>query len=264
MSNNKVSVIMPCYNSENHLALAIDSVLAQSYEDWELIICDDNSSDSSRQIAYEYALADKRIICIRNEKTKGAPGARNSCLEYARGRYIAFLDADDIWYSDKLSLQLTFMGVNRCVLSYSHHDVMNEKGDLLCSVKAPRKVTKRKMLFTNYICCATAIYDSGTLGKIYQPDIKKRNDYALWLKILSRSDGLEAHCLEFVTACYRSNSYGLSNGNVFSLLGFYRRCIQDYGGCSNFQSLMYTPIYLLIMVGKKKFLSLYNFLVVRI
>jgi teichuronic acid biosynthesis glycosyltransferase TuaG len=257
----KVSIIMPCYNCERFIESAINSVISQTYDNWELIICDDGSSDQTREIAYRYENFEDRITLIDNFKSKGAPGARNSCLDHATGRYIAFLDADDLWYPEKLSIQLKFMGEHSSVFCFTYQDVINENGEYQYSIKAPSRVSKKKMRITNFIPCVTAIYDSYALGKIYQPNIRKRNDYALWLKLLDKT---EANCLNLNTASYRSNSYGLASGGKLELLKYYISCMLRFGGCNRPSLVIRVPIYLMFMLLKKSNVRLFNWLVIRL
>ena len=103
-----ISIVMPLYNSERFLADAIDSVLNQSFSDWELLICDDGSTDNSYRLASKYSKIDARIVLLKNNFTKGASGARNTCIKHARGRYITFLDSDDLWHHNKRSSVKTY------------------------------------------------------------------------------------------------------------------------------------------------------------
>mgnify|MGYP006082281625 CR=1 FL=1 len=256
-----VSIIMPSFNSGRFLSEAIESVIGQTYPNWELIICDDGSIDESESIIHEYETANTKIYSVKNAYKKGAPGARNSCLDKASGRYIAFLDSDDIWYPLKLERQIAFMADHQIALSYSYHDLMNEQGNFLGSYKAPKKVNSDNMKLSNFIPCLTAVYDTKVLGKVRQPDIKKRNDYALWLKILNSGRVENAFCIPLVTAKYRSNSYGLSNNKLDSLL-YFRRCLEQYGDCSRFSSALFSCVYLVLVVVKKKFIRLYNLIVI--
>lgn len=256
-----VSIIMPSFNAARFLPQAIESVIAQTYSDWQLVVCDDGSTDKSSLIAMDYASKDSRIKCIQNKYRKGAPGARNSALDFATGRYIAFLDSDDAWYPDKLEKQIFFMEHHEIALCYSYHDVMDEHGAYVGSYRAPAKVNSNLMKISNFIPCLTAIYDTKILGKIYQPDIKKRNDFALWLKILNGGQIDSAYCFPTATAKYRVNSYGLSSNKADSLF-FFRRCLMDYGRCTSLEAICFSFIYLALMVIKKKFLKLYNKLVV--
>jgi glycosyltransferase involved in cell wall biosynthesis len=260
MVRELVSIIMPSFNSGRFLPEAIESVIGQTYPNWELIICDDGSTDESQSIIQEYETANKKIYSVKNVYNKGAPGARNSCLDKASGRYIAFLDSDDFWYPHKLEKQISFMEDRRIAFSYSYHDLMNEQGKFLGSYKAPKKVNSNKMKLSNFIPCLTAVYDTKVLGKVRQPDIKKRNDYALWLKILNSGRIENAFCIPSVTAKYRSNSYGLSNNKLDSLL-YFRRCLEQYGNCSRLAAAFYACFYVGLVVVKKKFIPLYNFIV---
>ncbi|MDB2549250.1 glycosyltransferase family 2 protein [Porticoccaceae bacterium] len=261
--NDLVSIIMPCFNSELFLREAIDSVLKQTFSNWELIICDDGSTDKSVMVAGEYALLDSRINLIDNTYSKGAPGARNCALDVASGRYIAFLDSDDAWYVDKLEQQISFMKTRQIAFCYSYHDLMDENASFLGTYKAPSEVNSRKMKISNFIPCLTAVYDSKVLGKVYQPEITKRNDFALWLKILNGGVVDAAYCLPLATAKYRSNSYGLSSNKLDSLL-FFRRCLTDYGQCTRLEAYVYSIFYLVLIVIKKKFINIYNWIAVRV
>lgn len=258
-----VSIIMPSYNSEKFLSFSIDSVLAQTFKNWELIICDDGSTDKTACIAREYEELDHRITLIKNSYSKGASGARNSALNFASGRYIAFLDSDDIWYVDKLEKQISFMKKYQIAFCYSYYDLMDENSSFIGSYMAPIEVSSSKMKLSNFIPCLTAVYDSKVLGKVYQPEIKKRNDFALWLKILNGGIVDKAHCLPLVTAKYRRNSYGLSSNKLDSLL-FFQRCLIDYGQCKTLEAYAYSIFYLMLIFIKKKFIDVYNLIVVRL
>lgn len=261
--NNLVSIIMPCFNSEPFLREAIGSVIQQTYSNWELIICDDGSTDKSALIARECAELDSRIRLTDNVYSVGAPGARNSSLDVATGRYIAFLDSDDLWYSDKLEKQIEFMEKFQIAFCYSYHDMILENSRFLGAYMAPMKVNSRKMKMSNFIPCSTAVYDTKILGKVHQPDIKKRNDFALWLKILNGGVVDTAYCLPARTSRYRVNSYGLSSNKLDSLI-FYRRCLTEYGHCSRQEAYLYSILYLALVVIKKRFIRLYNWIVVRL
>lgn len=254
---------MPCFNSEKFIEESILSVLNQTYSNWELLICDDNSSDNSKEIIQHYQNSDQRIRLVTNQYSKGAPGARNSCIDQARGRYIAFLDSDDIWMPDKLRKQLNFLKENNLSFVYSYYKTINENGNEIGLVKSPNKVNINIMLFSNFIGCLTVIYDSKILGKFHQPNIKKRNDFALWIRILCKHKNLKAFCYEEVTASYRVNSYGLSS-NKISALKYYRICLLRYGSVGNFRLNLYCICYLIIIFIKKKLPKFYNYLVIKI
>lgn len=186
MKNDLITIITPSYKSERFISQTIESVLSQTYKNWEMIIVDDVSPDNSNEIIEEYCKKDYRIKLIKLEKNSGPAIARNKAIEEAKGRYIAFLDADDLWKSEKLEKQLTFMKERDLSFSYSSYDLINEDGNFLSSFITKETITYKSMLKTCSIGCLTAIYDTKKLGKVYMPNIKKRQDYALWLNILKK------------------------------------------------------------------------------
>jgi len=181
-----VSIITPSYNSEKFIAKTIESVMTQTYENWEMIIVDDCSQDNSNEIIENYMQQDKRIKLIKLDKNSGPAIARNTAIKQAKGRYIAFLDADDLWLPEKLEKQINFMNYNDLAFTYSAYKIIDESDNDLGWFVPPATATYDSLLKTNYIGCLTAIYDSQKLGKIYMPKILKRQDYALWLKILKQ------------------------------------------------------------------------------
>lgn len=206
-NNQKVSIITPLYNAEKYIAQAIESVLEQSYTNWEMIVIDDYSQDNSIDVVKGYK--DERIQLIRLKKNSGAGIARNKGLEAADGRYMAFLDADDLWVSDKLEKQIAFMKSRNLPFCFSSFYLMNDKGQYLQKYReALPKVDYNKMLKNNYIGCLTAIYDAQILGKIYMTAHKKRQDWGLWLKILSKIQSAES--IAEPLAYYRLGNKSLS------------------------------------------------------
>lgn len=182
----KVSIITPLYNCEPFLEQTIYSVLQQSEQNWELILVDDCSTDNSYQIAQQYALQDKRIKLLKLEKNSGAAVARNTGIAAARGRYIAFLDSDDRWLPQKLAVQLNFMQKKDIAFSYAAYSKLNEQGKEIGVVSVPEQVSYKDLLKVCSIGCLTAMYDTDKLGKIYMPEIRKRQDLGLWLRILKK------------------------------------------------------------------------------
>lgn len=263
MDNVEVSILMPSFNSEKYIERAIISVVSQSYERWELLICDDGSSDSSNEIAAKWAARDERIIALKNNRNKGAAGARNTCLNVARGRYIAFLDSDDFWHKSKLKKQIAYMKSFGCPFSYSYYDVIDESGMFLHTIKTPQELSLKHLSVSNFIPCLTVIYDSFILGKVEQPSIKKRNDFALWLNIFHKSDFTIASCIPESLASYRQNSYGLSSDKK-DALKYFTLCLIRYGKHSRLSSLFLSGVYLVIVLVKKKLPALYNWAVVKL
>ena len=255
-----VSILMPNYNSALYLGQAIQSVINQTFGDWELIICDDGSDDNSLDVALNFSDIDERVRVFETNGRCGAAVARNICLSKAAGRYVAFLDSDDAWEENKLELQIAFMKENSLAFTYTYYDVVDEDNRYLKTYKAPKKVDLRVMRLANFIPCLTVVYDSAVLGKVSQPEIKKRNDFALWLKILNDNRNLYAHCLPVVTAKYRQNNYGLSSGKL-STLPFFRECLVSYASVSGFMSYWFTGQYVCIYILKSRSVRMYNRLV---
>jgi len=149
-----------------------------------MIIVDDCSVDGSVEIVNRYMLLDSRIKIFTSELNLGAACARNKAIAEAKGRFIAFLDSDDLWLPHKLSVQIDFMLKNRVLFCYSGYTKISESGTVLSEVGVPARVDYRRLLKTCVIGCLTAVYDSEALGKIYMPEIRKRQDFGLWLRIL--------------------------------------------------------------------------------
>ena len=178
----RVSVLMPAWRAAATLPASVASVQAQTCPDWELLVIDDGSGDSTLAVARGLAAADARIRVIALPVNSGAARARNAGLVQARGRYIAFLDADDTWAPEKLARQLAFMAQTGAVFSYTGY--LRDKAGHRRPVKVPAQVSYAGLLRGNCIGCATVIYDSAALGKVGMPDIRLRQDYGLWLRLL--------------------------------------------------------------------------------
>jgi len=208
-----VSVITPSFDSARFLGQTIESVQAQTFAKWEMIIVDDGSSDDSVDVAKRYAAADARIRPVALGRNVGAAVARNTAIEMARGRYIAFLDSDDLWKPDKLEKQIAFMRKHDCALSYGYYEKIDEAGVATGKVmRAPDRVTYRDMLAKCHIGCLTAVYDRGRLGRVTMPLIRKRQDWALWLKILK--DAPYALGMREVLGAHRVRKGSISSNKI--------------------------------------------------
>jgi teichuronic acid biosynthesis glycosyltransferase TuaG len=211
-----VSVIMPAYNSAQFIAAAIDSVLAQTWLHWELLVIDDGSTDDTVKIVENYARQYPNIRILKNSTNQGTGAARNRGIKAATGRFIAFLDADDLWLPLKLEKQLKFMQEKDLAMTFSSYYLMDEEGNPLHrEVKALPELTYEKLLKSNYVGNLTGIYDVEKLGKVYAPQIRKRQDWALWLEILKRLGSSIA--LTEPLAYYRVRRDSVS-GNKWKLL----------------------------------------------
>lgn len=187
METPLVSIITPSFNSEKFIAETIQSVQNQTYKNWELIIVDDCSSDTTVSIVTKMALLDNRIQLFRSEKNGGTGIARNTALTICKGRYITFLDADDLWKSQKLEKQIDFLKTNNLSFTFSFYDCIDEEGKSLNrTVGAPRNLSYRQLFFCNYVGNLTGIYDVNYFGKIAISSIRKRQDWMLWLTILKK------------------------------------------------------------------------------
>ena len=202
-----VSIIMPNYNGEKYLNETIESVLSQTYPNWELLFVDDCSTDSSLEIVESYN--DIRIKVFQNEVNSGAAVSRNWALREATGKWIAFLDSDDVWYPNKLERQLAFMVDNGYCFSYTAYERMDEDSNSLnMRITGPKKINKRKMFRYDYIGCLTVMYDAEKIGVVQvEPSLKCRNDYAIWLKVCRLAD---CYYLDEVMARYRIREKSLS------------------------------------------------------
>jgi glycosyltransferase involved in cell wall biosynthesis len=204
-----VSVIMPMYNSERFLCASIESVISQTYKNWELLIVYDFSTDNSYLIAQNYAAQDSRIRVLKNTVSRKMPSApRNVGVQAAKGRFIAFLDSDDLWFPQKLEQQLAFFRDNRTAIVYSNYEKIDENGyrnNRL--VTAPPYATYRTLLCGNIIGNLTGIYDTKKVGKIPIQDIH-HEDYVMWLQILKK--GYIAQNTGTTLAAYRVTSSSVS------------------------------------------------------
>lgn len=186
MQENLVSIITPLYNGERFVAQTIESVLAQTYPYWEMLIINDGSTDNSGQIALQYAEHDNRIQVI-TQHNAGSAAARNNGIRRANGRYIALLDADDLWEPNFLEAQISLLHNKQCVLVYGAHKRINENGEeILRPFVPPSSLTYNDLLKTCSITCLTALYDTKPYGKLFLHEEFKslRDDYIYWLEIL--------------------------------------------------------------------------------
>lgn len=182
-----VSIVMPAYNCSAYIGETIESVLKQSYPYWELIVVDDCSSDNTREIVSEYMKKDSRIRLFFFDTRSGVVAARTKATDEARGKYIAFLDSDDLWYPEKLSKQINFMQSNGYAFTCTSYEKIDESGEPLGKIiHCVPKANYNRVLLDCPVGNSTVVYDTERLGKCYGPDIKRRNDYALWLRILHR------------------------------------------------------------------------------
>ena len=179
-----ISIIMPVYNVENYIEETLKSVQKQTYENWECICVDDASKDESVKKITKIAAKDARIKLIRLNQNSGAAVARNRGIESAKGDYLAFLDADDLWNERKLEIQLNYMVKTQALITCTSYGKIDEYSNALEKVcRCREKYTYDDVL---KVCPgnSTIMYNCKQVGKVYGPDIRKRNDFAMWLKAI--------------------------------------------------------------------------------
>lgn len=243
MTGDLVSIITPVYNAERFVADTVRSVLAQTYSHWELWLVNDASTDGSLQLISAFSKHDSRIHIINLHTNSGAAVARNTAIRKAAGRYIAFLDADDLWDANKLEKQISFMQQTQCALSYTAYRVMNDTGNLTGRViHCPPTLTYRQLLIENRIGCLTAIMDTQQTGIMEMPFIHKRQDYGLWLNILKK--GFCAQGIDTPLATYRKYATSLS-GNKWKTIGYNWELLRKYQGLSFLQAAWFFFLFLL-------------------
>lgn len=212
MTEGLVSIIMPSWNTGRFIKRSIDSVIAQTYENWELLIVDDCSTDNTNEIVAQYA--DARIRYFKNEKNSGAALSRNRALREAKGEWIAFLDSDDLWAPEKLEHQVAFMNEHGYKLSFHEYEKIDEEGEPLhIFVSGPSVVDRRRMYHYDYIGQLTMVYSAREFGLIQIKDIRKNNDYAIRLQ-LYKKPGTKAYLLKENLARYRVRKQSISHDKL--------------------------------------------------
>lgn len=212
-----VSVIMPSYNTEAYIKKAIESVLSQTYPYWELIIVDDGSTDDTDAIVNSF-LKDSRIKYLKNETNNGAAVSRNRALREAKGKWIAFLDSDDIWHPEKLEKQIAFMVDNGYAFTYTDYRIQLNGKWLPYIYIGPNIINKRRMKNYCYFSTITVMYDSEKIGLIQIEPLRKNNDYAMWLKVIEKSSCYRLNeCLSY----YIKHDGSVSSGSKWKLIKYH-------------------------------------------
>lgn len=253
MSTPLVSIITPNFNCSRFITQTIESVLAQTYTNWEMIIVDDCSTDDSYQIALEYAEKDSRIIVIKNEINSGAAISRNKAIEISKGEYVAFLDSDDLWGPEKLETQLKFMQENNCDFSFSEYEHIDESNNSLnLIVKVTKKLTYNKMLMHCWPGCLTVMYNQEKTGKVFSEDIRKNNDHALFLRVLKKCDN--ARGIPLLLAKYRIRQGSISR-KKFDIIKYYIKVVHKFEKKSYLFSLfcVFTHVFVKTFFKTKKY-----------
>ncbi len=234
----KVSIITPVYNAERFLEITAQSVLSQTYQNWEWILINDCSLDSSWQIMQKLAKLDSRIMIFSNEKNLKSGKTRNFAIENATGRFIAFLDADDVWHKDKLSNQVSFMLDNNYHFTHTSYGYLDESGNKIKgTLHVSKKVDYKHLLKRTEISCLTAMYDAEKIGKFYMSEHARKQDYALWLDILK--SGIKSYGLDMELAYYRQVK-GSATSKKYKLILKHISFLRDTQGFNIIKSVYYT------------------------
>ena len=253
--NDLVSVIMPSYNTGSFIADSIRSVIDQTYQNWELIIVDDCSTDHTPEVIASFR--DERIISLKNDRNVGAASSRNYALREAKGKWIAFLDSDDLWTPDKLEKQIRFMEDKNAVFSYTAYEDIDPGGASLGYItRGPGRITRRGMYRYCWPGCLTVMYDAEKLGLLQIKDIPKHNDYAMWLMLCRRADCL---FLNEILAFYRRGRQdSVSTQRYAALIKWHYRLFrneEEEGAvraiCHTIGNLFFGTVKKLIYVKKK-------------
>lgn len=251
-----VSIITPSYNCEDFIRETIDSILAQTYTNWELLITDDCSTDNTCGVIESYVAKDPRIKLLVLEQNSGAGVARNNSIKAASGRYIAFCDSDDRWYPDKLEKQLAFMEERGCAMSHTSYMTCDEKGVTNGIVVCRTKETLKSMCKDDKMGFLTVVYDTNKTGKLFMPKLRKRQDWALKLKVLMKCG--YACGMKEPLAYYRKREGSISN-NKRSLVKYNIAVYKEVLGWSSVKSNLY--FYFIFMpsyIKKRLFLNYLN------
>lgn len=235
MDNELVSIIMPTYNCAKFIGETIKSVIAQTYSNFELIIVDDCSKDNTKDVVNSFD--DERIKYYQLEKNSGAAVARTTAMNMAKGKYMAFLDSDDLWMENKLEHQLKFMKDNNYNITCTAYEQVNEDGESLNKViKTKKKADYNRILLDCPVGNSTVMYNVEALGKFEVPNIRKRNDDALWLQMLKKEKYI--YGMDEVLAKYRIRSNSISS-NKLSLIKYHWQLYRDIEHLSVIRSVFH-------------------------
>lgn len=245
-----VSIITPTWECANFIAETIKSVMAQTYQNWELLIQDDCSKDNTLEVARPFMEADTRIKYECNAQNSGAAITRNNALRRAKGRWIAFLDSDDLWLPEKLEHQLMFMVENDYSFSYTGYEEINEtSANTGIIISGPKHITSLGMKCFCWLGCLTVMYEREKVGLLKISDIRKNNDYAMWLKVIEKSD---CFLLDECLAKYRRGRTGsVSTHGYATMIRWHYKLWHEAMKKNTVASLFWTGVNLVCGTYKK-------------
>ena len=239
---------MPYYKKEIFVRDSVKSILNQSYKNFEIILVNDDVEN--KDFIKTISNLDNRIKLLHNEKNLGAGESRNRAIRYTKGDYIAFCDCDDLWKENKLEKQLDFMNMHNLILTYSSYELINELGERIGNVSSPMKISYESLLKNCYIGCLTVVYDTKKIGKKYFPSLRKRQDWALWIDILSNIKNTEG--LDENLASYRIRHNSISS-NKIKLIKYNWLVYYDFLKYSKIKSSLLMFRFLIYYFAFKKF-----------
>lgn len=248
--NDLISIITPTYNCGAFIAETIESVQRQSYTNWEMIIVDDCSTDNTQEVVEKYIKNDPRIKYYKLENNSGAAAARTQAMSIASGDYMAFLDSDDLWLPDKLKRQIEFMKDNNISFSCTAYEQIDEKGTPLGKkVSSPKKISYNRLLLDCPVGNSTVMYNVNSMGKFEVPNIRKRNDDALWLTMLKKEKYIIS--MPDVLMQYRIRQNSISS-NKLSLIKYHWQLYREIEHLNILRSAFHVGYWCLIKVLKIK------------
>ena len=245
-----VSIITPSYNTAGFIAETIRSVQSQTYPNWEMIIVDDCSSDNTDEVVKPFLASDKRIKYVKNDRNSGAAVSRNKALRMAQGKWVAFLDSDDLWMPEKLERQLRFMVENGYHFSYHGYEEIDEKSQPTgVFVSGLQHINKWMMYAFCWPGCLTVMYNREFMGQLQIVDIKKNNDYAMWLQLIKKSD---CYLLKDSLARYRRGRTGsISSHSYVTMIKWHYRLWHEAMNMNGFFAMFWTCMNLVFGLYKK-------------
>lgn len=224
INEDLVSIVMPAYNCSDFLGITLDSIIDQTYKNWEVIVVDDCSTDNTAEVVKEYMKKDERVKYHKLDKNSGAAVARNTAVELARGKYMAFLDSDDVWFPEKLSKQISFMEENNYLFTCTSYTKIDEEGKYLNRTIGVRKQSKYDDILKKNPGNSTVIYNAEVIGKVTIPNIRKRNDYVMWLSVVKKAEML--YGMEEPLASHRIRNGSLSKKKA-NLVGYHWKVYRE-------------------------------------
>jgi teichuronic acid biosynthesis glycosyltransferase TuaG len=240
MKLSKVSIITPTYNSSKYIEDTIKSIISQTYENWELLITDDCSTDETVEIIKKYILLDSRIKVYRFDKNSGSALARNNSIKFSKGVFLAFCDSDDLWDKDKLESHVRFHQEKKVLFSFTNMRIINENGVIVLNRQSivKYKVNYKLLLKNNYIPTSTVLINKALLNKYKFPNYRMKQDYVLWLRIL-KNESIEAYFFDNCLTTYRKHKNQITN-NKIKLIPLHFNILRKTQDLSVFKSFIYT------------------------